>query len=94
MADDLSADGARALADALRHVADLPLPGGDSAPRRAPGTGWVGIDHLLTPDEAAEFLRVSRWTLNSLRRSGDICGVRIGGSWRYDPDDLAALKSR
>lgn len=54
-------------------------------------SAWVGVDHLLTPDEAAAALAISRWSLNRLRRDGDLPGVRVGGGWRYDPADIAAF---
>lgn len=53
-------------------------------------TGWVGVDHLLTPADAAARLAVSMWTLARLRRDGDLRAVRVGGAWRYDPADLSA----
>lgn len=52
--------------------------------------GWLGVAHLLRPDEAAESLAVSTWTLNRLRREGQLAAIRVGGSWRYDPADLSA----
>ena len=51
--------------------------------------GWVGIAHLLTPRQAADRLGVSTWTVARLRRDGNLPAVRVGGSWRYHPADLA-----
>lgn len=53
-------------------------------------TGWLGVAHLLRPADAAEYLAVSISTLNRLRRGGQLAAVRVGGSWRYDPTDVAA----
>jgi excisionase family DNA binding protein len=54
-------------------------------------TGWVGVDHLLTPTQAAQALAVSTWTLARLRRDGLLAGVAVGGAWRYDPADIQAF---
>lgn len=54
----------------------------------AVATGWVGVDHLLTTDDAAAVLRVSAWTMRRLRRDGDVPAVRVGNAWRFDPADL------
>lgn len=53
--------------------------------------GWVGVDHLLTPADAATRLAVSAWTLARLRRDGELVAIRVGASWRYDPADLSAF---
>ncbi|MFT4288133.1 helix-turn-helix domain-containing protein [Nocardioides sp.] len=50
--------------------------------------GWVGIGHLLKPDEAADRLGVSVWTLARLRRDGLLAAIRVANAWRYDPADL------
>ncbi|MCY4726736.1 helix-turn-helix domain-containing protein [Nocardioides sp. STR2] len=52
--------------------------------------GFVGVDHLLTPTATAERLAVSTWTVARLRRDGHLAAVRVGGSWRFDPADVAA----
>jgi excisionase family DNA binding protein len=38
---------------------------------------------ILTPDEAAVYLRISVATLLRLSRAGEIPGVRVGKLWRY-----------
>ncbi len=44
---------------------------------------------LLTLNEAADQLKVSRATLLRWIRSGKITGVKLGRDWRIDPADLA-----
>jgi excisionase family DNA binding protein len=45
-------------------------------------------DLLLTPKEAAAYLRVSIATLTRLSRAGELPGVRIGKLWRYSKSAL------
>lgn len=46
---------------------------------------------LLTIAEVAEWLSVSTDTLTRLRRAGEgPRTVRVGGQWRYRPDDVTA----
>ncbi|HPO09710.1 MAG TPA: helix-turn-helix domain-containing protein [bacterium] len=48
-------------------------------------------EQLLTVDGAAEFLNVSRQTIWSMRRRGDLPAVEIGkGCYRFRPSDLTA----
>lgn len=49
---------------------------------------WVT---LLADHKAAEMLGVSVWSLNRLRRECGLAAVNVGGSYRYDPDDLTAF---
>jgi PTS system nitrogen regulatory IIA component len=44
---------------------------------------------LLTPREAAEFLRLNPRTVTRLAREGRLPGVRIGKRWRFQPEALA-----
>ena len=44
---------------------------------------------LLNPKEAARILDISTRTLNRLVKRGDIAFVRVGGSLRFKPADLA-----
>ena len=48
-------------------------------------------DVLLTFQEAAEFLRVSRTTLYRLLDSGQLAGHKVGRSWRFYKKDLHAF---
>jgi excisionase family DNA binding protein len=46
------------------------------------------VTRLLTPDDVAELLRLSKTTVYRLCRRGEIPTLRIGGSLRVDPDAL------
>ncbi len=47
---------------------------------------------LLTFKEAMDFLRVSRSTIYRLMWSGQLCGHKVGSTWRfYEADLLAAV---
>lgn len=43
----------------------------------------------LTPDEAAEYLQISKRTVLDLARSGEIPGCKVGGRWRFSLRQLA-----
>ncbi len=45
-------------------------------------------DVLLTFQEAADFLRVSRATMYRLLDSGQIVGHKVGRAWRFYKTDL------
>jgi excisionase family DNA binding protein len=48
-------------------------------------------DHLLTPEEVAEHLRVSRPTVYAWLKMGRLQGLRAGKVWRIRPSDLNAF---
>ena len=48
----------------------------------------VDSDVLLTFQEAAELLRVSRATMYRLLASGDLVGHKVGRGWRFYKADL------
>jgi excisionase family DNA binding protein len=48
-------------------------------------------DELLTPEEVAERLRVSRPTVYAWLKMGRLRGLRAGKAWRIRPDDLSAF---
>lgn len=49
---------------------------------------------LLTPDElASRWQRPVRW-VREQARAGLIPAVRIGGTWRFDPDAVRQYESR
>ncbi len=55
------------------------------------GVGVVMGEHaLLTPEEAARYLRVTERTVYRLLRCGDCPGVKIGRQWRIRKTDLEA----
>ena len=45
-------------------------------------------DRLLTADEVADFLNVSRKKLYRLINKGDLRASRVGGSWRISQEAL------
>ena len=50
-------------------------------------------DTLLTFQEAAEFLRVSKATMYRWLASGQLVGYKVGRSWRFYRRDLHAFVS-
>ncbi len=48
-------------------------------------------DTLLTLQEAAEFLRVSKATMHRLLASGQLTGHKVGRAWRFYKKDLHAF---
>lgn len=46
------------------------------------------VNPLLTAYQAAEVLNVHYRTVLELRKSGKLPAVAIGGTWRFDPDDV------
>lgn len=47
-------------------------------------------DEVLTPEEAAELLKVSKKTILRLVRSGAVPGSKVGHSWRFRRSELLA----
>jgi excisionase family DNA binding protein len=45
-------------------------------------------DQLLTPEEAAARLKISRVTVGDWLRSGKLKGVKVGRLWRIRESDL------
>jgi excisionase family DNA binding protein len=56
-------------------------------PERPMAPAW---EPLLTPSEAAAYLRVHAKTVIRLARRGQIPGLRLGKHWRFRHSDLAA----
>jgi excisionase family DNA binding protein len=50
--------------------------------------------NLLTIDEVAQLLRVSRHTVYRLVGSGEIPGRKIGRNWRFVDDELVTYLRR
>ena len=50
----------------------------------------AALPRLLTGEEAADYLRVSPYTVDRERLAGRLEGVRVRGRWRYRIDKLAA----
>jgi excisionase family DNA binding protein len=53
--------------------------------------GAAPIRPLFTTREAAEYLGISRTTLNRMRDRGDLKGRKVGSLWRYRIEDLDAV---
>ena len=51
-------------------------------------TTETGIPAVLTPEEAAAYLRVNPQTVYRLLRAGRCPGVKIGRQWRIRRSDL------
>lgn len=43
---------------------------------------------VMTVDEVAEYLKLSKITVYKLTQSGEIPGFHIGGSWRYNKEKI------
>ena len=51
-------------------------------------------DPLLTPEQVAERLHISRLTIGNWLRSGKLKGVKVGRLWRVRESDLDAFLER
>ena len=60
------------------------------AKRSEQGTG-MDEPALLTPEEAAAYLRVAPQTVYRLARAGTLPGVKVGHLWRIRRADLEAF---
>ena len=49
---------------------------------------------LLTVKEASEFLRVAEGTVYKLLGRGELIGLKFGGSWRFQVEDLIRFGQR
>ena len=43
---------------------------------------------IMTVDEVANYLKLSKITVYKLTQKGDIPGFRIGSSWRYNREKI------
>lgn len=46
------------------------------------------MDNLLTPEEVAEKLKISVYTVKNYLRKGTIKGIKVGDLWRVREEDL------
>ena len=46
---------------------------------------------ILTLQQAAEMLQISDRTIQRMVKRGEMPGVRLGGQWRFERDQLKAL---
>jgi excisionase family DNA binding protein len=53
--------------------------------------GYRGKMQTLTPDEAADILKLDRKTVENMLRSGRMPGTKISNRWRILEDDLLAF---
>jgi hypothetical protein len=49
---------------------------------------------LLTPDDLATRWQRPRTWVTRQAKAGAIPGVKVGGLWRFDPEDIAAYETR
>lgn len=49
---------------------------------------------ILTPEETAEYLRISKVTLYKLLKSGDVPAKKIGNQWRISKAGLDRILGR
>lgn len=49
------------------------------------------MDKLLTAKELAQFLKLSESTIYKLASNGEIPGLKIGDSWRFDQQDIERM---
>jgi excisionase family DNA binding protein len=46
---------------------------------------------IMTIDDVADFLKLSKITIYKLVKKGDIPGFRVGNSWRFQRDKIELL---
>ena len=49
------------------------------------------MEKLITAKELAQFLKLSESTIYKLAVQGEIPGVKIGDSWRFDQQDIERM---
>jgi len=49
---------------------------------------------ILTADEVAEYLKLSKITVYKLAKDGSIPGFRVGGSWRFSKSNIEKMMSQ
>ncbi|MCP4714527.1 MAG: helix-turn-helix domain-containing protein [Deltaproteobacteria bacterium] len=49
---------------------------------------------ILTVEEVAEFLKLSKITIYKLVKKGQIPGFRVGNSWRFRKDKILDIISK
>jgi excisionase family DNA binding protein len=48
---------------------------------------------ILTADEVAEYLKLSKITVYKLAKDGSLPGFRVGGSWRFSKGNIEKMMS-
>jgi excisionase family DNA binding protein len=51
-------------------------------------------DEILTIREVAELLKINEKTAYKLAADGEIPGFKVGGSWRFDRQEIASWIKR
>lgn len=46
---------------------------------------------VVTPKELGSFLKLTETTIYKLAANGDLPGFKIGGSWRFDMEEILGL---
>jgi excisionase family DNA binding protein len=46
---------------------------------------------IMTVEEVAEFLKLSKITVYKLVKKGDLPGFRVGNSWRFRRETIAGI---
>ncbi len=46
---------------------------------------------ILTADEVAEYLKLSKITIYKLAKDGSLPGFRVGGSWRFNKANIEKM---
>jgi len=49
---------------------------------------------ILTVEEVAEFLKLSKITIYKLVKKGQLPGFRVGNSWRFRKDNILEIISQ
>ena len=49
------------------------------------------MEKLITAKELAQFLKLSESTIYKLASNGELPGLRIGDSWRFDQQDIERM---
>jgi excisionase family DNA binding protein len=49
------------------------------------------MEKLITAKELAQFLKLSESTIYKLAGHGEIPGLKIGDSWRFDQQDIERM---
>lgn len=47
--------------------------------------------NLVTPKELGDFLKLTKTTIYKLAAHGDLPGIKIGRSWRFDMEEIFAM---
>ena len=51
----------------------------------------AAMEKLITAKELAQFLKLSESTIYKLASNGELPGLKIGDSWRFDQQDIERM---